>query len=93
MRGGCKLAKKWVGRTLSGLIITLIITIGFSVISNSINGDLLPYLDYLYDFSSSKLGLIIFLGLPGVYLVIIQLWKLLRLLTQAEELNSDNRRI
>ncbi|MGE4284095.1 MAG: signal peptidase I [Clostridia bacterium] len=43
-----------------------------------------PYAGYFVQFAKSKTGLLVFLVVPGAYLVITQLWKLFKLLTSGE---------
>lgn len=79
--------KKWISRTFTGMVLTLIIIIALSIVSNSMNSGMrIQYLGNLFEFSSSKTGIIVFFGLPGVYLIVIQMWKMFRLLTQAENI-------
>lgn len=47
-----------------------------------------PLAGYLVEFVNSKTGMLVFLGVPGVYLIVSQLWKLFRLLKE-EEANQD----
>lgn len=44
----------------------------------------IPYVGYFIQFTKSKIGLLVFLVVPGIYLVITQLWKLFKLLTNDE---------
>lgn len=79
--------KIWISRTLTSMVITLIMITVLSIILKSMNYDSqIPYLSELVKFVHSTTGLFIFLGLPGLYLIVIQAWKLFRLLTQAETL-------
>lgn len=79
--------KIWISRALTSMIITLIMITVLSIVLKSMNYDSqIPYLSELVEFVHSTTGLIIFLGLPGLYLIVIQAWKLFRLLTQAETL-------
>ena len=44
----------------------------------------IPYIGYFVNFVRSKTGLLIFLVVPGIYLVLTQLWKLFKLLTDSD---------
>ena len=43
-----------------------------------------PYVGYFVEFSKSKSGMLLFLVIPGIYLVLSQLWKLFKILTTEE---------
>lgn len=43
-----------------------------------------PLIGYLIDFIQSKVGMLVFLGIPGVYLIVSQIWKLFKLVKEAE---------
>lgn len=51
-----------------------------------------PYVGYFVEFCKSKAGLLIFLVIPGVYLVLSQAWKLFQVLT-AEETVEEKKNI
>lgn len=48
-----------------------------------------PYFGYFVEFTKSKTGMLVFLIIPGVYLIISQFWGLFKLLT-AEEVENSN---
>lgn len=50
----------------------------------------LPYLGYLVEFIKSKTGLLLFLVVPGVILIVSQLWNIWKLLTGNEEDKKDS---
>lgn len=43
-----------------------------------------PLVGYLIEFVKSKVGMMVFLGGPGLYLIISQVWKLLRMIKEKE---------
>lgn len=43
-----------------------------------------PLIGYLIEFIRSKVGMLVFLGVPGIYLIVSQIWKLFRLMKEAE---------
>ncbi|MGG1660498.1 signal peptidase I [Brevibacillus sp. NRS-1366] len=43
-----------------------------------------PFIGYLIDFIQSKVGMLVFLGIPGIYLIVSQIWKLFKLMKEAE---------
>lgn len=43
-----------------------------------------PFVGYLIDFIQSKVGMLVFLGIPGIYLIVSQIWKLFKLMKEAE---------
>ncbi len=43
-----------------------------------------PMVGYLVDFIRSKVGMLIFLAVPGVYLIVSQIWKLFKMMKEAE---------
>ncbi|MFY0544549.1 signal peptidase I [Brevibacillus sp. H7] len=49
-----------------------------------------PLVGYLISFVQSKTGMLLFLTVPGVYLIISQIWKLYRLMKEAEKTDSGD---
>ncbi|MGC5325278.1 signal peptidase I [Brevibacillus sp. SYSU BS000544] len=49
-----------------------------------------PYLGYIIDFVKSKVGMLLFLGVPGLYIIVSQIWKLFRMMKEAEDQKSAN---
>ncbi|MED4586376.1 signal peptidase I [Brevibacillus choshinensis] len=43
-----------------------------------------PVIGYVIEFIRSKVGMLVFLGLPGIYLIISQIWKLFKMMKEAE---------
>jgi signal peptidase len=43
-----------------------------------------PLVGYLIEFVKSKVGMVVFLGVPGLYLIVSQIWKLLRMIKEKE---------
>lgn len=43
-----------------------------------------PLVGYAIDFIRSKVGMLVFLGVPGIYLIISQIWKLFKMMKEAE---------
>lgn len=43
-----------------------------------------PLLGYLIEFIRSKVGMLVFLGIPGIYLIISQVMKLFRMIKEAD---------
>ncbi|MDF2679298.1 MAG: family signal peptidase [Brevibacillus sp.] len=44
-----------------------------------------PYIGYFIEFVKSPTGMLVFLAVPGLYLMISQIWKLLRMIKQQDE--------
>lgn len=43
-----------------------------------------PMLGYMVEFIKSKIGMLLFLGVPGLYLIVTQIWKLIRMMKEEE---------
>lgn len=43
-----------------------------------------PLVGYLVEFIKSKAGMLIFLGVPGLYLIVSQIWKLIKMMKEEE---------
>lgn len=43
-----------------------------------------PLIGYLIEFVKSKVGMLVFLGIPGLYLIVSQIWKLFKMMKEAE---------
>lgn len=43
-----------------------------------------PLIGYFIEFARSELGMLLMLGLPGLYLIVSQVWKLLRMIKEEE---------
>ena len=48
-----------------------------------------PYIGYLINFVKSPTGMFLFLAGPGVYLIVSQVWKLLRMLKEQEQASKS----
>ncbi|RNB81419.1 signal peptidase I [Brevibacillus nitrificans] len=44
-----------------------------------------PYLGYFIEYAKSGLGMLVLLGLPGVYLIISQIWKLMKMMREESQ--------
>jgi signal peptidase len=44
----------------------------------------IPFVGYLVDFIKSKIGMLVFLGVPGLYLIVSQIWKLFKMIKEQE---------
>ncbi|EST54613.1 hypothetical protein T458_14115 [Brevibacillus panacihumi W25] len=50
-----------------------------------------PLLGYLVEFIRSQVGMLVFLVVPGVYLIVSQVWKLFRMLKEADAPVNESR--